>query len=74
MPGVPALAKDDDTNWARLAAMGLETAVGVALGLFIGRWLDDRYGWTPRATIIGALVGLAGGLYLLIREGIRANK
>jgi F0F1-type ATP synthase assembly protein I len=70
-----ALAKqDEDVNWGKLAGIGLQVAVGVVVGLVVGRWLDNRYGWTPRGTIIGMMLGLAGGLYLLIREGIRINK
>ena len=69
------LAKqDEDVNWGKLAGIGLQVAVGVVVGLVVGRWLDNRYGWTPRGTIIGMMLGLAGGLYLLIREGIRINK
>jgi F0F1-type ATP synthase assembly protein I len=37
-------------------------------------WLDKRFGWAPKGVIIGSLVGLAGGLYLLIKEAIRINK
>ena len=52
---------------------GLQILVGVGLGYFIGRWLDQRYGWS-NATVIGSLIGLAGGLYLLIKDAIRLNK
>jgi hypothetical protein len=69
------LPKDEpDVNWGKMAGIGLQVGVGVALGVIVGHWLDQRYGWTPRATLIGMFLGLAGGMYLLIREGIRANK
>jgi hypothetical protein len=32
-----------------------------------------RYGW-HNGVIVGSLVGLAGGLYLLIKDAIRINK
>jgi F0F1-type ATP synthase assembly protein I len=52
---------------------GLQILVGVGIGYFVGRWLDHRYGWS-NGVIIGSLIGLAGGLYLLIKDAIRINK
>ena len=70
-----ALAKkDDDVNWGKMAGIGLQVAVGVTIGYFVGRWLDRRYGWTPRGMMTGSMIGLAGGMYLLIKDAIRINK
>jgi hypothetical protein len=63
----------NEPNWGRFAGIGLETGVGVTLGILVGQWLDKRYHW-HWATIIGAFLGLAGGLYLFIRDAIRMNK
>ena len=52
---------------------GLQILVGVGLGYLVGRWLDSRYGWS-NGVVIGSLIGLAGGLYLLIKDAIRINK
>ncbi|MBN1475929.1 AtpZ/AtpI family protein [Candidatus Sumerlaeota bacterium] len=41
------------------------------VGLFGGRWLDERFGTEDLLTIIGVVLGLAAGgyqAYLLIRE------
>ena len=65
---------DQDVNWGRYLGIGLEMAIGVILGLLIGRWLDRRFAWEPWGTLIGVMLGMAGGMYLLIKEGIRANK
>jgi F0F1-type ATP synthase assembly protein I len=64
----------DQPNWGRFLGIGLEVAIGVTLGFLAGWWLDRRFGWTPWATVAGALLGLAGGLYLLLKEALRMNK
>jgi hypothetical protein len=65
---------DDAGQGANLAMVGLQVAIGVGLGYLVGRWLDNRYGWGSRGVVIGSMVGLAGGLYLLIKDAIRINK
>ena len=54
--------------------IGLEIAAGVGLGLLVGWWLDGKFGWKPWGMIIGAMVGLAGGMYLLIKQAINMDK
>ena len=49
----------------------MELLAGVGLGLLIGYWLDGRYGWSPWGVLIGAMLGLAGGMYLMIKEALR---
>ena len=68
MPGT------DDPNWGKYAAVGLQMAVGVALGVFVGNWLDKKYGWAPWGVFVCTMLGLAGGMYLLIKDAIRMNK
>jgi F0F1-type ATP synthase assembly protein I len=68
------MAEDDQDNWGRFLGIGLEMAVGVGLGLAVGWWLDKKYGWTPVATLVGAMIGLAGGLYLVIKDALKMNK
>jgi F0F1-type ATP synthase assembly protein I len=64
---------NNEPNMGRYLGMGLEVAVGVGLGSLVGWWLDKRYQWSW-GMVIGAMIGLAAGLYLLIREAIRMNK
>ena len=68
------MPKDDDTRWGVLLTVGFETLAGVLLGLFIGQWLDRRFNWSPWGTICSTLLGAIAGMYLMIREGIRANR
>jgi F0F1-type ATP synthase assembly protein I len=65
---------DQDVNLGRYLGIGLEIAIGVILGLVVGRYLDRHFGWEPWGTLVCVMLGLAGGMYLLIKEGIRANK
>jgi F0F1-type ATP synthase assembly protein I len=54
------------------------TAVGeMVVPILIGVWLDDRYGWSPWGLVVGATLGLVGGVGHLIvtarRESRRAK-
>jgi len=66
------MAKDDGQSNA--INLGLYPAVGVLLGLAVGYWLGEKFGWGFSGIVGGAIVGLIAGLYMLIREGLRANK
>jgi hypothetical protein len=70
------MAKQDDDSGqqANLAMVGLQVGVGVALGYGVGYWLGHKYGWGNKGEITGSMIGLAGGLYLHIKEAIRINK
>ena len=65
---------DDDTSWGRHLGVGLQMLVGVALGFFAGNWLDKKYGWSPWGVMVCTMLGLASGMYLLIKDAIRINK
>jgi len=61
-------------NWGKYLGIGLEIAVGVALGYLIGVWVDRRWNSSPWGVLAGTMIGLAGGLYLLIRDAFRMNR
>jgi F0F1-type ATP synthase assembly protein I len=48
-------------------SLGLELALYLLVFIFIGRFLDRRYGTEPWLMIAGAALGFAGGFYALIR-------
>lgn len=68
------MAVRGDSEWGKGLTMGLQVGVGVALGYFVGDWLDTRFGWSPWGTVIGMALGLAAGTYLLIKEAIHQNR
>jgi F0F1-type ATP synthase assembly protein I len=68
------MPEDNDSNWGRYLSLGLEIGIGALLGYAIGHWLDTRYSWGSKATLFGTLLGVAAGMYLLIKEAIRINK
>ena len=42
-------------------------AAAVVFFFFLGRWLDAKFGTEPWCMLIGALIGIGGGLYNFIR-------
>ena len=68
------MPEDKEPNWGHFLGLGLQVAIGVGLGLWIGGWLDRRFNWTPWGTLIGVLLGGGAGMYLLIKEAMKANR
>jgi F0F1-type ATP synthase assembly protein I len=67
-------SSDSEPNWGAHLGTGLQMLVGVAIGFVVGNWLDKKYGWSPWGVMAGTMLGLAGGMYLLIKDAIRINK
>jgi F0F1-type ATP synthase assembly protein I len=58
----------------RMAGIGFEVASEVAAGTILG-WLFDRWqGTAPRGVLIGATIGIAVGLWSLVRNSLRLNR
>lgn len=55
-------------SWAQYSVLGFQMAALISGGLFLGRWLDQKYpsdkAWF---TLAGALLGTALGLYYGIK-------
>jgi F0F1-type ATP synthase assembly protein I len=67
------VAKGDDDDRSALT-YGLYPAVGLLLGMAVGYWLDQKYGWGSKGLLIGGVLGLVSGMYLLIKEGMKISK
>jgi ATP synthase protein I len=57
--------------------VGIFFGVAVVLGLFGGRWLDQRFHCEPWFTLLGVLVGVAAGfreLYRVSKQALKEEK
>ena len=59
-------------SWVRHSGMGIELAAAVAGFVLVGVWVDRHYQTAPWGVVIGAALGLMGGMYNLIRESLAA--
>ena len=55
---------------ARFAGLGLTWAFSVLLFLGGGWWLDQKLGFTPLFTILGAFVGAGAGFWYMYVEAV----
>lgn len=54
----------------RYAGLGIELAAAVGLLSLVGWWVDGRFGTQPWGLVIGAVVGLVGGMANLVRTAL----
>jgi len=59
-------------EYLRYIGLGFEFAAIVCLGFFAGNWFDETYDREPWGLLVGGVLGLASGIYLLAREGFKA--
>jgi len=57
-----------------LAGLGFELLAAVIGFAFVGYWIDRHYETAPWGLIIGAILGIVGGLYNFVRVAIRASR
>ena len=56
-------------HYITLAQVGMEMVAPIVVGLL----LDSSLGWSPWATIVGAVIGLVGGIGHLVALANRAE-
>ena len=54
--------------------LGLQLAIAVVAFFFIGRWLDEKFATAPILTLVGAGIGIAGGLVKFFRTAMTIGK
>ena len=57
----------------RLSGLGVEFAAAVAGFALFGDWIGKFYGDPKLGILIGAVLGIVGGMYNLIRASIAAS-
>jgi F0F1-type ATP synthase assembly protein I len=54
--------------------LGIELVAPILLGVFVGRWLDGRWGTKPWLLVVGAVLGLVLGFYSFLRSVLPVRK
>jgi F0F1-type ATP synthase assembly protein I len=60
------------TGWTRYANLGFELAAAVGGFALLGWWIGRHYGRADLGLLIGAVLGIVGGLYNLLRTSLVA--
>ena len=66
--------KRDRPPWVRFYGVGFELVFVFGAFAAVGYWIDRHYDSGPWGLVIGAVLGLIGGTYNLIRESLAAFK
>jgi F0F1-type ATP synthase assembly protein I len=66
--GGPRRPEDGSTTAAQFAGLGLQLAVCIVGGLYLGQWLDRRLGTDPWLMITGVFVGFGASFYSMYRK------
>ena len=76
VPEGPAQPPDKEraNSLAVALSAGTQLVVSVLVWLFAGLWLDKKLGTGPWLVLLGAVVGIVSGLYLLIKELVRGQR
>jgi F0F1-type ATP synthase assembly protein I len=54
--------------------LGVELVAPILLGVFVGRWLDGRWGTEPWLLVAGSVLGLVVGFYTFLRSVLPVGK
>ena len=55
-------------DWMKYSGLGVQMIAAILVFLFIGIYADEYFGTEPTLTLILALVGVAAGLYVALRD------
>jgi F0F1-type ATP synthase assembly protein I len=59
---------------ARYGGMGLELGAAIVGLTLVGYWIDRHFDSHPRGLLVGAVLGIVGGMYNFIREAMRLSR
>lgn len=67
--------KKQVASYLRFSAVAFQMGAIIGLMTWLGVWLDDQYNSKGSAyTVVCALIGVAAGLYLIIKEVIKNSQ
>jgi F0F1-type ATP synthase assembly protein I len=72
MTGTPE-GNDEGLRPSEFAGVGLQLAVCIIGGLYLGQWLDRRFSTAPWMLFIGVFGGAALGIYSMYRKLMAAQ-
>ncbi|HXI20860.1 MAG TPA: AtpZ/AtpI family protein [Gemmatimonadales bacterium] len=52
----------------KYAGLGIQLAASILLFVYVGQWLDRRFGGGGAFTIVGVFLAFGGWLWLLVRS------
>jgi F0F1-type ATP synthase assembly protein I len=61
-------------NYGPYLGLGLQLAATVIAMVFLGIWLDGRFGTHPWLTILFSFIGIAAALYSFIKSVLKSDK
>lgn len=56
------------------AGIGVQFAASILLFLWLGQWLDKRWGTAPVGTIVGVFTGAGGAFFAMYRKLMAAQR
>ena len=65
--------EDGLSKYMPYLSLGLEIAVGIALPVLIGYWLDEYFGLSPWLLLAGCIMGLINVFVIIFRLNKRLN-
>jgi F0F1-type ATP synthase assembly protein I len=65
---------EGSSSLSRLSGMGFELVAAVGGFILVGYWWDRHFGTGPWGIVVGAVLGMIGGMYNLIRQSLVASR
>jgi len=61
-------------DWLAVSSLGAALVIATAIGFAGGYYLDQWLGTRPWLTIIGLVIGMAAGIWTVIKEVLQIRK
>jgi F0F1-type ATP synthase assembly protein I len=71
---LPARGRREGPSPALLAGAGVQFVVSILLFLYIGKWLDAKFGTAPWLLMLGVFLGAGAGFYSFYRRIMAASR